>query len=263
MAAIYIGATDGTALRLALAMVALQASIGIVNDIVDAPRDAGRVPPKPIPAGLVGVRPAQGMAVLAAALGLGLSSVSGGGLVAIAIVVLAIGYGYNLVFKGTAWSWLPFAVGIPLLPVFGWVGASGTLPSGSGIVVGAAMIAGAGLAIANARADVEQDESTGTVSVATVLGLRRSWWLATSLLGGVTVLALWLLAEPPPTTSTIGLVLVAYIGAAVIALGALLGRSGSPRRRELAWECQAIGVVVLAAGYLAARGIQSGLMPPA
>ena len=34
-------------------MTALQASIGILNDVVDAPRDAGRKPSKPIPAGLV------------------------------------------------------------------------------------------------------------------------------------------------------------------------------------------------------------------
>ena len=33
------------------------------------------------------------------------------------------------VAKGTAWSWLPFAVGIPLLPVYGWLGAAGALPA--------------------------------------------------------------------------------------------------------------------------------------
>ena len=34
-------------------MTALQVSIGTLNDLVDAPRDAGRKPGKPIPAGLV------------------------------------------------------------------------------------------------------------------------------------------------------------------------------------------------------------------
>ena len=42
-----------TALRLAVSMTALQVSIGTLNDIVDAPRDAGHKPGKPIPAGLV------------------------------------------------------------------------------------------------------------------------------------------------------------------------------------------------------------------
>ena len=34
-------------------MVALQVSIGTLNDLLDADRDAGRIPPKPIPGGLV------------------------------------------------------------------------------------------------------------------------------------------------------------------------------------------------------------------
>ena len=45
-----------TAVRLGVSMTALQASIGILNDVVDAPRDAGRKPSKPIPAGLVDAR---------------------------------------------------------------------------------------------------------------------------------------------------------------------------------------------------------------
>ena len=69
------------------------------------------------------------------------------------VVVLAIGYAYDLRFKGTAWSWLPFAVGIPLLPVYGWVGATGGVPASFAVLVPAAVVAGAGLAVANARAD--------------------------------------------------------------------------------------------------------------
>ena len=34
------------------------------------------------------------------------------------LVVIAIGLAYDLRLKGTAWSWLPFAVGIPILPVY-------------------------------------------------------------------------------------------------------------------------------------------------
>ena len=33
-----------------------------------------------------------------------------------------------MTWEGTAWSWLPFAVGIPILPVYGWLGATGSLP---------------------------------------------------------------------------------------------------------------------------------------
>jgi 4-hydroxybenzoate polyprenyltransferase len=253
-AALYVGGAPPTALRLGVAMVALQASIGIVNDLVDAPRDVGRVPPKPIPAGLVGRRQALLMASLAAGLGIGLSMASGPPLVVIAIVVLAIGYGYDFVLKGTVWSWVPFAVGIPLLPVFGWVGVTGGLPQGSGVVVVAAMVAGAGLAIANARADLEVDRASGTASVATALGLDRSWWLANGLFLGVAVVAGALLIGPGAFVgAALAALLLAGVGVGLLVIGAVLGRKGSPRRRERAWEAQAIGLAVLAVPYLAAQ----------
>ena len=44
-------------------MTALQVSIGALNDIHDAPDDAGRKPGKPIPAGLVSVPSAWAVVV--------------------------------------------------------------------------------------------------------------------------------------------------------------------------------------------------------
>jgi len=114
---------------LGLAMVALQAGIGAANDVVDAPRDAGHKPGKPIPAGLVSQALARRVVVVAFAVGLSLAALSGGAAaVALAIVGVAIGLAYDFRLKGTAWSWLPFAVGIPVLPVFSWIGATGNLP---------------------------------------------------------------------------------------------------------------------------------------
>ena len=52
------GAPPDLAVRIGLAMTLLQLGIGTVNDVVDAPHDAGRKPGKPIPAGLVGGRAA-------------------------------------------------------------------------------------------------------------------------------------------------------------------------------------------------------------
>ena len=103
------------------------------------------------------------MAVVVAAAVSGSSSAPrpGAWTVALAVVVLAIGYGYDLAFKGTAWSWVPFAVGIPLLPVFGWLGAAGSLPSSFAVLLPVAVVAGTGLAIANARADLERDAAAG------------------------------------------------------------------------------------------------------
>jgi len=91
--AILAGADPTTALRLGVAMTALQASIGALNDIVDVPRDRGLKPGKPLPAGLVSPRLAWAVVVAGAGLGLWLSAPSGGATGGLAGVVLANGYG--------------------------------------------------------------------------------------------------------------------------------------------------------------------------
>ena len=175
-------------MRLGLSMVFLQFAIGALNDIVDATADAGRVPPKPIPGGILTTAQARVVVVAAGAIGLALAASSGPALLVLGVIVLAVGAAYDLFAKGTAWSWLPFAVGIPLLPVFGAVGATGSVPGSFAILVPMAVLAGAGLAVANARADLDVDAAAGTTSVATRLGPRWSWWVDLALLGGATVL---------------------------------------------------------------------------
>jgi 4-hydroxybenzoate polyprenyltransferase len=246
--AILAGADPATAVRLGAAMTALQASIGALNDIVDAPRDRASKPGKPIPAGVVSSRLAWVVVLAGAGLGVGLSVPSGQATVGLAVAVLAIGYAYDLVFKGTAWSWFPFAIGIPLLPVFGWLGTTGSLPMTFAILLPVAVIAGAALAIANARADAERDAAAGVDSVATRLGPERSWALHAGLLVVVVALAVATLvagAAPPAA-------LLAAIGAGLgIGLGVALGRDPDSARRERAWELEAVGVGLLAAAWLA------------
>ena len=231
-------------------MLAVQTAIGTLNDIVDAPADAGQKPGKPIPAGLVTPVVAQRYAAGAAALGVVLAVPSGGGLVALAFVVLAVGVWYDLRAKGTAWSWLPFAVGIPLLPVYGWYGAAGTVPVWFAWLVPAAVLAGAALAIANARADAERDQAAGIASVATALGLERSWRLGAGLLAAGLVLAVIGLSTTSGLTPTIAIPVVGG-GAVVAAAGAILARATGPGGRERAWQAQAIGVALVGVGTVA------------
>jgi 4-hydroxybenzoate polyprenyltransferase len=173
---------------------------------------------------------------------------SGPATVALAVVVLAIGYGYDLYAKGTAWSWLPFAVGIPILPVFGWYGTTGELPPVFALLVPVAVVTGAALAIANARADMERDAAAGVDSVAIRLGRDRSWLLASGLLVAAAAIALvTLVAWGAPVATIVG----AGAGSAVIGIGIGAGRDDRPARRERAWELQAVGVGVLAAAWLA------------
>jgi 4-hydroxybenzoate polyprenyltransferase len=242
------GADTITAARLGVSMTALQASIGSLNDIVDAPRDGGRTPVKPIPGGLVSPAEARAVAAGGALLGLVLAAVSGSATLVLGLVVLAIGYAYDLVFKGTAWSWLPFALGIPLLPVFGWLGATGGMPPSFAILLPVAVIAGAALAVANARADIERDEAAGVESVATRLGSGRAWAVNAGLLAVVILLAVGtLVAQDAPPLATIA----ALGAAALVATGVVVSRDADSAGRERAWEVEAIGVGLLAAAWLA------------
>src|SRR6476659_7319389 len=184
--ALVAGGSLASSSRLGVSMTMLQSAIGALNDIVDAPADAGRIPPKPIPAGDVPPGMARGVVAIGAAAGLLLAAPSGPAPVAVGAVVLAVGGAYDLFAKGTPWSWLPFAVGIPLLPVYGWLGVTGSLPGFFIILVPMAMLAGAGLAVANARVDLETDRAAGTRSVATALGACRSWWAGLALMSAAT-----------------------------------------------------------------------------
>jgi len=249
--AIVAGGDAATAARLGLAMTALQASIGALNDVVDAPRDAGHKPGKPIPAGLIPGRLARTVVVAAAGVGLALAAPSGPATVALAVVVLAIGYGYDLLFKGTAWSWVPFAVGIPLLPVFGWLGSAGDLPEWFAVLLPVAVVAGAALAIANARADADRDVAAGVESVAIRLGSARAWAIEALLLAFVVGAAVATLVR---AGAPIGVVAGAIGASLVVVAGVAVGRVGDGARLERAWEIQAVGVGLLAAVWVAGVG---------
>lgn len=244
------GADLRVAAQLAVAMIAFQVSIGALNDVLDAASDATRKPGKPIPAGVVSLAAGRSVVVGAASLGLLLTASFGPGLVAVTGLGLAVGYGYDLIAKGTAWSWVPFAFGIPLLPVFAWFGASGGIPGSFGILLPAAVVAGSALAIANSRADLERDRAAGLESVAGRLGSTRAWLVQAALMAVVVAVALgslWSSGAAAPAlafATCASLVIVAGIG-----LGG--GVDPSPERRERAWEVEAVGVAALAAAWLA------------
>ncbi len=187
--------------------------------------------------------------VAAAVVGLGLAATFGAGVLALAVIGLAVGFAYDLVARGTAWSWLPFAVGIPILPVYGWVGATGELPGWAIALVPAAAFAGAAIAVANARADHERDRSTGVVTIATELGDRGSRSALVAAWGAAAAIAVgWLLAAGAGPAA-LAPVVVAF---AVIALGVGLGWQGGPDRLEWAWRVQAVGGGLAAVAWLAA-----------
>jgi 4-hydroxybenzoate polyprenyltransferase len=233
-------------------MTALQCSIGALNDLVDRESDRIAKAGKPIPSGSVSPTVARMMVVVGAAIGLGLAVVvDGPPLVALAIAGLMIGYGYDLVAKGTPLSWLPFAVGIPLLPVYGWFGATGGLASWFVALLPMSVLAGGAVAIANASADLERDEASGTASVATSLGIDRSWWLLAGLWVTTGALAIWSMVALGDPEALVARVLV-VVGLIVVLAGTAAGRHGGPVRRERAWEAQAVGAAITGVAWLLA-----------
>jgi 4-hydroxybenzoate polyprenyltransferase len=242
------GAVAPRAALLGLGMLTLQASIGSLNDVIDADRDRGRKPGKPIAAGLVDRRVATVLAVGLAAIGLAIGWLVGPGVAFTGLAILAVGWSYDLWFKGTAWSWLPFAVGLPLLPVYAWLGATGELPATAAILVPAAAGAGSALAIANALVDTERDRAAGVTSIAAALGRERAWAVHVGLHLAVAATAvgglLWLDRPIPIAVVGVGL------PASVIVAGILTGRGSTVVVRERGWQLEALGTGLLAAAWL-------------
>jgi 4-hydroxybenzoate polyprenyltransferase len=248
VAALAGGSLD-LALRVGVSMTLLQVGIGTVNDIVDAPLDAGRKAGKPIPARLVSSSIAVILAAGAFGAGVALAAAVSLATAILAVVVIAIGLAYDLRLKGTEWSWLPFAIGIPILPVFGWVGATGTLDPIFAILLPAAVLAGAALAIANALVDIERDRAAGISSVAVALGPRDASGVAAGLFAAVWVLA-WSSALRAGVDGTL-VVLIAVVGL-VPPAAAARARTASSARRERLWQAETIGLALLAGLWLTA-----------
>ena len=173
--------------------------------------------------------------------------------------MLAIGLAYDLWAKGTTLSWLPFALGIPLLPVYGWYGATGSLPELFLVLVPAAANAGAALAVANAMVDYGARRGGRRALDRPRARRRPGWgWPRGRLNAVVAVLALG-------TAIVLGRRRGGWSRSCsrrVPMAGAVLGAGGGGRPgtswRELAWEIQAMGLGLLAVAWLGARSASSG-----
>jgi 4-hydroxybenzoate polyprenyltransferase len=235
--------------RLGLAMLAIQFAIGAINDLADADRDADAKRSKPIPGGLVSGPTARAVAVVTLSAGLVLAwSISVG---ALGVAVLGAGTGvvYDLRLKGTPLSWIPFAAGIPLLPVFAWLGATGTIPTAILVATVVAFPAGAALALANELPDIERDARAGLSTLSQLLGRRMAWAIG-AVLHAVVASSAVAGFRALDGRADLWPALVAVLG--ILGAGVLLGAGSSVGRRQRAWEVQAIAIGLLAAVWLAA-----------
>jgi 4-hydroxybenzoate polyprenyltransferase len=124
------------------------------------------------------------------------------GIPSLALLALGTGLGiaYDLWFKRTVWSWLPYLLALPLLPI--WVFASLGKPEPRLLLLyplGA--LATIGVHLAQALPDVAIDRAAGLPTATTRLGQRLTFviaWLATLSAPALAWLAGWWLGGDRP-----------------------------------------------------------------
>lgn len=246
------GASLTEAGLLGLAMLGFQASIGALNDVVDADRDRIAKPMKPIPAGAIDGRGATIVAVAGAAMGLVISA----GFGPLVLILGAAGYGcglaYDLVLRQRGLGWLCFAGAFPLLLVWTWVAAAGSLPPGWPILLPLAALAGPTIHLANSLVDLDADAQTGVASMATRLGEDRApvvLAIATTAIYAMAWVILTWFAGPPTAA-----LLTAAAATLCAGLGVSLSWRSAARAREQGWLLQATGLALLAVAWVTAAG---------
>jgi geranylgeranylglycerol-phosphate geranylgeranyltransferase len=247
-ASVARGGWPGTAdiVTLLLAMLGGQLAVGAVNEIVDIELDRVAKPHKPIPAGLVSERGARRMAWCGLAL-----MVAGSlrfSLEAFALCALGTGLGiaYSLWFKRTPWSWVPYVLAIPLMPIWVWT-ALDEAPLSMLALYPIAIPALVALQLAQSIPDIDGDGRTGVRTLAVVLGERRAIVACWGSIAVSTVIAAFtagVVAERP------GWVWLACAMSWVpILLGASLWRRDARTGRERCFPLVAAAVVVLGVGW--------------
>jgi len=151
-----------------------QLSIGWSNDFIDAERDrAVRRSDKPVASGAIAPRVAGIAAVVALILTLLLSAALGWPGGAAVLVTAACGWAYNLGMKGTALSWLPYAIAFGMLPAVVTLSASPPRwPPAWALTAGALL--GVAAHLANVLPDLRDDDATGVRGLPHRLGARAT-----------------------------------------------------------------------------------------
>lgn len=244
--AIAAGLTAGTdrplgpSLTVVAAVFAGQLSVGWLNDLVDAPRDAavGRSG-KPVAVGQVSPAAVRTAVIAAAAFAVLLSLPSGLRAAGVHIAALVSAWAYDFGVKATAVSVLPYAVSFGLLPAFVALGATGASPPPVWLLAAAACL-GSAAHFVNVLPDLADDAATGVRGLPHRLGRRVSQAAAAALVLGASAL---LAFGPPGPPSAAGLAAVP-LAAVVLAVGALGSRG--PRSRAAFRSVIAVALIDVA-----------------
>jgi 4-hydroxybenzoate polyprenyltransferase len=236
----------GPMVWLLLAMFGGQVAIGAVNEIVDADLDAQTKPSKPIPAGLVSIRGAW-LLTVAGLLLMAISSLTFGIPVFLVCALgTGVGIAYSLWFKRTIWSWIPYLVALPLLPIWVWLALSKVDPGLYAIYpIGAAAVIA--VQIAQSIPDVEADARGNVRTLAVALGVQRARIACWGALALAALLAA--LLAPWLTDSPRWVWLASLVTAGLIAVNAGIWARNARAGALACFPCVAVGAVVLGVGW--------------
>lgn len=246
--ALVAGATVDRAAILGLAMLGLQFCIGATNDLFDERIDALSKPYKPIPARIVSPRAAWIVALVAGGGGLFLADLVHPFTFVMAAAMLGAGQLYNVVLKSTAFGWVCFSIAFPILPVYAWYGATGTLPPRWDVLLPVAALCGPALQLANGLVDLEGDREARVRTLAVRLGRRPALVVMAVLLLAVDAFAWLTLTHDAPAVALVA----AAAATALAATGLVLSAQVSPGVRGWGWSAQAGSVALLGVAWLAA-----------
>lgn len=235
-----------TMLQLLGAMLGGQLAIGAVNELVDADRDAIARPTKPIPAGLVSRRGAR----LVALGGIVLMIVPGFSLGVFAGLLCALGTGvgvaYSFWFKRTIWSWVPYVIALPLLPIWVWTALS-TVDPGMFAIYPLGIAAVIAVQLAQSLPDVERDRQTDVTTLAVALGAGHARTLCWSAMALAALLAATL--APVLTSRPVAVWIAATVTGLFIVVNRAIWQRNPVTGALAAFPCIASAAVILGTGW--------------
>ena len=240
----------GRLLHLLVIETAMQFSISAFNDYFDRRVDLGRHD-KPVATGMVSPWAAWALGFLLGALALALALPFGFWVTALTAVGLGGGLLYDAGLKYTAFSWLPFAIAFPTLPLWAWAGASprGELPPQLAWIVPVGAVLVLGIHLADTIPDLASDAGKGVRGLAHRLGMAKSLalcWGAFAAAALMTLL-LWNFIPYRPEWYLPGLIL----GVLLMVAGAGLFWLDRNRVKTMALLLE-LGALALAVGWVGA-----------
>lgn len=232
------------------AHLAMQLSIAFLNDYCDRQRDILSKKYKPIVYGLVHPREALIAGILLILIMLILLLLLNPLALVISLLYLACMQGYNLGLKVTPLSGIVFALAIPLIPVYAFVGMGHSVPFLFWLVPVGALI-GVALNLANALPDIEEDAESHARTLAIVLGVRGSLIACPLLLLlAATLIGLLSITKFVSTQPWILLATLIFTYMASVALFRLFNPQKSKQIHKVYFYLVVLICLVLASGWL-------------